>query len=125
GERPRLHADRRVLPGEHLPGLPHQRLPDVQAGEVELRRGGGNPEAVSDRVRGPPTVTPSAAATPGFPPSRGPTRRRSSDGTIRPRHPPGCRTRTPGGVSRTAAETPGCTRRRRRRSAAAAAAPGR
>ena len=26
----RLHADRRVLPGEHLPGLPHQRLPDVQ-----------------------------------------------------------------------------------------------
>ena len=28
--RLRLHADRRLLPGEHLPGLPHQRLPDVQ-----------------------------------------------------------------------------------------------
>src|SRR5581483_6693805 len=59
----RLHADGRVLPGEHLPGLPHQRLPDVQAGEAQLRRGCGDAEALSrvthDRVvsRYAPLVT--------------------------------------------------------------------
>src|ERR1700677_3253746 len=44
--RLRLHADRRLLPGQHLPRFSHQRLSDVQVGEVELRRRSGTPEAV-------------------------------------------------------------------------------
>ena len=35
--RLRLHADRRLLPGQHLPRLPHQRLSDVQARQAQLR----------------------------------------------------------------------------------------
>src|SRR5205807_754221 len=38
----RLHADGRVLPGEHVPGLSHRRVPDVQDWEAELCGGGGD-----------------------------------------------------------------------------------
>src|SRR5204863_65413 len=42
----RLHADGRLLPGQHLPRLPRERLPDVQDRKTELRGRGGTAEAV-------------------------------------------------------------------------------
>src|SRR5262249_46079393 len=38
GERPRLLSDRCLLPGQHLPRFPNQRLSDVQAAAPQLRR---------------------------------------------------------------------------------------
>ena len=49
--RVRLHAQRRLCTGGNLSRLPDQRLPDGQAGEAELRGGGGDFEAVLVSVR--------------------------------------------------------------------------
>ena len=53
-QRLRLHADGRLLPGQHLPGFSHQRLSDVQDRQTELRGRSGNAEAVSTCLMLPP-----------------------------------------------------------------------
>jgi Acetamidase/Formamidase family len=45
--RIRLYADRRLLPGQHLPGFSDQCLSNVQDRQVELRGGCGDTEEVS------------------------------------------------------------------------------
>src|SRR5262249_22815517 len=42
----RDERDGGVLPGEYVSGVSHQRLSDVQVGEIELRRRGGTAEAI-------------------------------------------------------------------------------